>query len=111
MGQCSVEPGNPRPRHQQQSPGVAYAPRWAYAEGGDLFSFPTIRSNFNGKHPISDDRLGVTADLFNLLDMRNLGCFDETFGFNNGQLNPNYRHAGCVISDPRRFQLGRQYDF
>jgi hypothetical protein len=53
----------------------------------------------------------VTADLFNLLDMRNLGCFDETFGFNKGQLNPNYGHAGCVISDPRRFQLGRQYDF
>jgi len=53
--------------------GVAYTPSWAYAEGGDLFSFPTITTNFNGKHPISDDRLGVTADLFNVLDMHNLG--------------------------------------
>src|SRR5690242_21819577 len=32
--------------------GVAYAPPWTYADGGDLFSFPTITTNFNNKHPI-----------------------------------------------------------
>jgi len=28
---------------------VAYTLSWAYAEGGDLFSFPTITTNFNDK--------------------------------------------------------------
>ncbi len=165
--------------------GIAYTLSWAYAEGGDLFSFPTITQNFNAKHPIADDqrhrivvnwvtdvpfafgiqfsgiatfasgkpfksiqpstgstnqtvnlgfvrspwfknvdlrlrkdfpnfggtRLGVTGDLFNLFNTQNLGCFDETAFTNTGAPNPTFGNAGCVISDPRRFQLGFQYDF
>jgi hypothetical protein len=165
--------------------GIAYTLSWAYAEGGDLFSFPQITAGFNAKHPIDDDqrhrvvanwvtdipfafgiqfsglvtvasgkpfkrisfaggtgtervnlgyerapvfknvdlrlrkdfpnfggtRLGITGDLFNVFDTQNLGCFNDTFIQGNGAENPTFGTAGCVISDPRRFQLGFQYDF
>ena len=164
--------------------GIAYTLSWAYAEGSDLFSFPTIVSNFNAKHPIPDDqrhrvvvnwvtdlpfafgiqfsgvltvasgkpfkklqqsgvagqaanfgydrgptfknvdlrlrkdfpnfagtRLGITGDLFNVFNTQNLGGFNDTFIKDNGQPNPDYGKAGEVVSDPRRFQIGFQYDF
>lgn len=165
--------------------GIAYTLSWAYAEGGDLFSFPTIISNFNAKHPIVDDQrhrivvnwvtdvpflfgiqfsglatlasgkpfksirlstgptdqrvilgyqrtpwfknldlrlrkdfpnfggthLGITGDLFNVFDTQNLGCFDETAFEGNGSPHSTFGQATCTISDPRRFQLGFQYDF
>ncbi|MBA3658241.1 MAG: TonB-dependent receptor [Gemmatimonadales bacterium] len=56
-------------------------------------------------------RLGITGDLFNALNTQNLGCFQETFRNGDGSPNPNFAHATCVTSDPRRFQLGFQYDF
>ena len=36
--------------------GIAYTLARADAEGGDLFSFPTVRSYGNSRHPIADDR-------------------------------------------------------
>jgi len=58
--------------------------------------------------------LGVTGDLFNVLNSDNLGCFDEV-AFNAGPSgpvpNPNFGNANCTIADARRFQLGFQYDF
>ncbi|HEY7638026.1 MAG TPA: TonB-dependent receptor [Gemmatimonadales bacterium] len=165
--------------------GIAYTLSWAYAEGGDLFSFPTITANFNAKHPIADDQrhrivvnwvadmpfafgiqfsglatfasgkpfksvklstgpsdqrvvlgydrtpwfkdvdlrlrkdfpnfggthLGITGDLFNIFNTQNLGCFDETAFNGDGTANANFGNGSCTISDPRRFQLGFQYDF
>jgi hypothetical protein len=165
--------------------GIAYTLSWADAEGGDLFSFPTITSNFNARHPIADDQrhrivvnwvtdvpflfgiqfsglatlasgkpfksirlstgpsdqrvilgyerspwfknldlrlrkdfpnfggthLGITGDLFNVFNTQNLGCFDETAFAGDGTPNTGFGKAGCTISDPRRFQLGFQYDF
>jgi hypothetical protein len=165
--------------------GIAYTLSWADAEGGDLFSFPTITANFNARHPIADDQrhrivvnwvtdvpflfgiqfsglatfssgkpfksvrlstgptdqrvilgydrtpwfknvdlrlrkdfpnfggthLGVTGDLFNIFNTQNLGCFDETSFNGDGTPNANFGQGGCTISDPRRFQLGFQYDF
>ncbi|MEA2713556.1 MAG: hypothetical protein QOK27_1517 [Gemmatimonadales bacterium] len=165
--------------------GLAYTLSWAYAEGGDLFSFPTITAGFNAKHPIDDDqrhrvvvnwvtdvpfafgiqfsglvtvasgkpfkkvsfvggggterinlgfersptfknvdlrlrkdfpnfggtRLGVTGDLFNAFNTQNLGCFGDTFIRGDGTPDPGFGKATCTISDPRRFQLGFQYDF
>lgn len=164
--------------------GVAYTLSWADAEGADLFSFPTITTNFNARHPINDDqrhrivvnwvtdvpfafgiqfsglatfasgkpfktlqqsgvagqsanlgfrrgpwfknidlrvrkdfpnfggtRLGITADLFNVFNWQNLGNFDDTFLSTDGTRNPAFGEAREVIADPRRFQLGFQYDF
>jgi hypothetical protein len=67
---------------------------------------------------VGGNRLGVTADLFNVYNFRNLGCFNEfagTFTTNNGQqvFTPNlsYGQSGCTVSDPRRLQIGVAYDF
>jgi len=53
----------------------------------------------------------VTADLFNVFNKANLGCFDETAVFDNGTANTNFGNAACAVSDARRFQLGMQYHF
>jgi hypothetical protein len=50
-------------------------------------------------------RVGVAADLFNAFNHQNLGCFNTS--------NPNdanFGNAGCVISDPRRLQIGLEYN-
>ncbi len=53
----------------------------------------------------SGTQLGVTVDLFNVFNFQNLGCFDV--GFNS----PTQGHGTCVVSDPRRVQLGMEYGF
>ena len=83
-------------------------------ERGDSYSSVDLRlrkdfPSFGGT------RLGVTADLFNVLNTDNLGCFDETFIAvgPGGAPDPNekFSNAGCTVGDARRFQLGFQYDF
>lgn len=54
---------------------------------------------------ISGTSLGVTLDVFNLFNEQNLGCWDVGFQ------SPTYGHANCVVSDPRRAELGVQYNF
>jgi outer membrane receptor protein involved in Fe transport len=59
-------------------------------------------------------RVGVTADVFNVFNYNNFGCFNDVAFTNvNGQrtANPDFGKAGCVIADPRRLQLGAVYDF
>lgn len=56
--------------------------------------------------PIGGTRLGVTAEVFNVFNKQNLGDFDT---FNPA--DPNFGKARGTISDPRRFQLGVEYDF
>ena len=48
---------------------------------------------------ISGGNVGVTADLFNAFNHQNFGC-------TNGGVTPN-----CVVSDPRRLQVGAEYSF
>jgi hypothetical protein len=55
---------------------------------------------------ISGTTLGVTFDLFNALNFQNLGCFNT--GDPN---NADFGKAGCVVSDPRRLQIGAEYSF
>ena len=52
-------------------------------------------------------RIGITADLFNAFNHQNLGCYNNT----PNTADPNFGKAGCVISDPRRFQLGTEASF
>jgi hypothetical protein len=44
--------------------------------------------------------VGVTADLFNSFNFKNYGCY------NTGNGNP-----GCLVTDPRRLQIGAEYAF
>ncbi|HZH41686.1 MAG TPA: carboxypeptidase regulatory-like domain-containing protein [Gemmatimonadales bacterium] len=70
---------------------------WAY-ERMDV----RLRKDFPG---FSGTRLGVTLDVFNLFNTMNFSCYDT--GFNS----PTFGQATCLASDPRRVQLGAQYDF
>ncbi|HEX6534183.1 MAG TPA: TonB-dependent receptor [Gemmatimonadaceae bacterium] len=72
-----------------------------------------LRKNFLN---VNGNQIAVTGSVFNVFNTQNLGCFDETFanpGSAPGEVvrNDHWGHAGCTISDPRRFQLGMQYDF
>ena len=64
---------------------------WAY-RNVDL----RLRKDFPS---FSRGSMGVTADLFNALNYQNFGCM-------NGGTTPN-----CVVSDPRRLQVGAEYTF
>ena len=59
-------------------------------------------------------RVGITVDLFNAFNYNNYGCFDDVaFTSNNGvrTANPKFGTGNCVVADPRRIQLGAQYDW
>ena len=72
-------------------------PGWAYRRL-DL----RLRKDFP---TMGGTRLGVTFDVFNVLNYDNFGCYDT--GFNS----PNLGKANCVVSDARRAQLGAEYSF
>ncbi|MEO8634560.1 MAG: carboxypeptidase regulatory-like domain-containing protein [Gemmatimonadales bacterium] len=55
-------------------------------------------------------RLGVTVDVFNVMNYRNFGCYNTGFDSPTSP-NPNQGKAGCLASDPRRIQLGAEYNF
>lgn len=72
-----------------------------------------LRKNFLN---VNGNEVAVTGSVFNVFNTQNLGCFDETFATPGSSVgatvsNPNWGHASCIVSDPRRFQLGLQYDF
>lgn len=58
-----------------------------------------------------EGRFSVLFDVFNLLNRDNFGCYrvgnrDETIGTRNVFGQPT-----CVVTDPRRYQLGAEYSF
>jgi outer membrane receptor protein involved in Fe transport len=55
--------------------------------------------------PFGGTQLGVTLDLFNIFNASNFGCYDTGFG------SKTLGKPGCVISDPRRAQIGAEYSF
>ena len=70
------------------------------------WAYQRIDFRFRKDFPqISGTRLGVTLDVFNVTNAQNLGCFDV--GFNS----PNFSKATCTVSDPRRAQIGAEYNF
>jgi outer membrane receptor for ferrienterochelin and colicin len=60
--------------------------------------------------------IGVTASVFNAFNTQNFGCYDGNMGgpgADPGTIIPNdhFGKPGCVVTDPRRYQFGVQYDF
>jgi len=55
---------------------------------------------------ISGTTLGVTLDLFNAFNHQNFGCFNT-----GSKTDLNFGKASCVVSDPRRLQIGAEYNF
>jgi len=56
---------------------------------------------------LDNKRVAVTADLFNAFNNQNLGCYNNT----PNTTDPNFGKANCVISDPRRVQIGTEVSF
>ena len=50
---------------------------------------------------------GVTLDAFNVFNYQNLGCYSNTAN----EADANFGKATCVVGDPRRLQLGIEYNF
>lgn len=70
-----------------------------------------LRKNFVN---VGGNALGVTADVFNVFNYDNFGCFNNSYGtINNGTFtgNATYGNPGCVVADARRLQIGLSYDF
>jgi hypothetical protein len=64
--------------------------------------------------PLRGRRIGITADIFNVFNFNNFGCYNDVAFTNvNGVRTPNptFGSGGCVIADARRLQLGAQYDW
>jgi hypothetical protein len=60
--------------------------------------------------------VGVTASVFNAFNTQNFGCYDGNQGSPGATVgsiipNANFGNPGCVVTDPRRYQFGVQYDF
>lgn len=82
----------------------------------DAFAYRNLDLRLRKDFPnVGGNRLGVTADLFNVYNFRNLGCFNDFAGsFDaSGKFTPvgGYGLANCTVSDPRRLQIGVAYDF
>ncbi|GAC1656820.1 MAG: TonB-dependent receptor [Gemmatimonadaceae bacterium] len=83
---------------------------------GDAFAYRNVdvrlRKDFAN---VGGNRVGITADVFNLYNFNNFGCFNDFYGSYdaNQKFTPatDYGRPNCVVSDPRRLQIGIQYDF
>jgi hypothetical protein len=77
--------------------------------GDDFFNVDLrLRKDFPS---FGGTRLAVTADVFNVFNTDNLGNHDDVFLRADGTQNPAFGSARQAVGDPRRFQLGFQYDF
>jgi hypothetical protein len=101
VGDFFGSPGNPPPQLGGFSPpksSFIIPNAWAFRDV-DI----RIRKDFP---EISGTSLGLTVDLFNVFDYQNFGCFNT---FN--PTDANFGKASCTISDPRRLQIGGEYNF
>ncbi len=82
----------------------------AFVPGGfDTPMFKNIDLRLRKDFPaISGTRIAITADLFNAFNWQNLGCFNH---LNSAPGDATFSNAFCTISDPRRFQVGAEYNF
>jgi len=74
-------------------------PGWAYRRL-DL----RVRKDFP---QISGTQIAATLDVFNVFNYQNFGCYNTGYG----TPNPDLGKASCVVSDPRRLQIGAEYNF
>jgi hypothetical protein len=73
----------------------------------DAWAFRNVDIRFRKDFPqFSGTTMGVTMDVFNVFNFQNFGCFNT---FNPA--DANFGKANCVVSDPRRLQIGAEYAF
>ena len=99
-GPCTVRTFEAGGGEPERHAFILAVPRlWAY-RNLDL----RVRKDF---FAVGNNRVGVTVDVFNVFNFQNLGCYSNQYD----RRASNFGTAGCVVSDPRRVQLGTQYDF
>ncbi len=83
-------------------------PSRAFEPGGlDAPTFTNLDLRLRKDFPnLGGTRVGVTADLFNVFNKQNLGEFNT-----GNRADANFGTARNTISDPRRLQVGVEYDF
>jgi hypothetical protein len=80
-------------------PGAVSVPTGTFPLVPGSWGYRNLDLRLRKDFAISNGNVGVTADLFNTFNHQNYGC-------TNGGVSPN-----CVISDPRRLQVGAEYSF
>ena len=94
-----VDVGANRPGGSYQ-PGGFSPPKYGFIIPG-AWRYRTVDFKLRKDFPsVSGSTVGVTADLFNALNFKNYGCY------NTGNSQP-----GCLVTDPRRLQIGAEYGF
>ncbi len=83
----------------------------AYERGGftvpGSFPYRVIDIRFRKDLPeFSNARLGITADVFNVMNRNNYGCYNT-----GNPSDANFGKPGCVVTDPRRLQVGLEIDY
>ncbi|HYU28341.1 MAG TPA: TonB-dependent receptor [Gemmatimonadales bacterium] len=101
VGDLFASPGNPPPVLGGFTPpksGFIIPNAWA---------FRNVDFRFRKDFPqIGTTSLAVTFDVLNVFNYANYGCFN-TFDPNSA----GFGHANCTISDPRRLNVGAEYNF
>ena len=82
-----------------------------YERGGftvpGTFPYRTVELRLRKDFPsIRGTNLGITLDAFNVLNHNNFGCYAV-----GNRTDANFGDPTCVVSDPRRFVIGAEYDF
>ena len=78
--------------------------------GIKAFGYRNVDMRLRKDIPLPSSRIGVVADVFNVFNYQNLGCFDGYIPTLPNK-NTNFGKAGCTVSDSRRVQVGLVYDF
>jgi hypothetical protein len=76
----------------------------------NAFAYRTLDLRLEKDFTIGPGELGLIAEVFNVFDYENYGCFD---GFTGGPNNPNprFNQPGCLVEPGRRLQFGVRYGF
>ncbi len=87
-------------------------PKQNFLLPGDIWAFRSVDMRVRKEVLTfsSNNRLAITADLFNAFNFTNLGCW-EGYRPPLPATNASFGNANCVSSDARRFQAGLAVDF
>jgi len=84
-----------------------------YIRGGftvpGTFPYQTVDMRFRKDLPYfanMPERLGLTLDIFNAFNHNNFGCYNV-----GSPTDKNFGHPGCLVTDPRRYQVGAEMNF
>jgi outer membrane receptor protein involved in Fe transport len=81
-------------------------PHYSFLIPAKLWAYRRVDVRLRKDFPsFSGTQLGLTLDVFNAFNYQNFGCYDVGFA------SPTQGKSFCVVSDPRRAQIGASYSF